>query len=112
MELIFRFIVGGFVVSLFAVLGDILRPRSFAGLFGAAPSIAVATLSLTILSEGKLYAATESRSMILGAVALFAYAVIVIQLIIKFKLHAASASISAIPMWLLCAVGTWLLLMR
>ena len=39
MELIFRFIVGGLVVSLFAVIGDVLKPKSFAGLFGAAPSV-------------------------------------------------------------------------
>jgi len=71
MEFIFRFIVGGLIVSLFAVLGDVLKPRSFAGLFAAAPSVALATLGLTILTEGKLYAAAESRSMIVGAIALF-----------------------------------------
>jgi hypothetical protein len=41
MELAFRFIVGGLVVSLFAVLGDVFKPKSFAGLFGAAPSVAM-----------------------------------------------------------------------
>jgi uncharacterized membrane protein (GlpM family) len=112
MELIFRFIVGGLIVSLFAVLGDVLKPRSFAGLFAAAPSVALATLGLTILTEGKLYAAAESRSMIVGAIALFAYAFIVIQLIMKLKLHAASASISALPVWLLCAIGAWFLMLR
>jgi hypothetical protein len=112
MELIFRFIVGGLIVSLFAVLGDVLKPRSFGGLFAAAPSVALATLGLTILTEGKLYAAAESRSMIVGAIALFAYALIVIQLIMKFKLNAASASISALPVWLLCGIGTWFLMLR
>ena len=37
-EYLVRFLVGGVVVSAFAMLGDILRPKSFAGLFGAAPS--------------------------------------------------------------------------
>ncbi len=32
-ELIIRFIIGGVVVSLFAIIGDVLRPKSFAGLF-------------------------------------------------------------------------------
>jgi hypothetical protein len=41
-----RSLIGGLVVSLFAVIGDVLRPKSFAGLFGAAPSIALATLGL------------------------------------------------------------------
>ena len=112
MGFIFRFIVGGLIVTLFSVFGDVLKPRSFAGLFAAAPSVALATLGLTILTEGKLYAAAESRSMIVGAIALFVYAFIVIQLIMKFKLHAASASIGAIPVWLLCAIGTWFLMPR
>jgi Protein of unknown function (DUF3147) len=73
MDFIFRFIVGGLIVSLFAVLGDVLKPKSFAGLFAAAPSVALATLGLTILADGKLYAAAESRSMIVGAIALFVY---------------------------------------
>jgi hypothetical protein len=38
--LIFRFVVGGVIVSIFAMLGDLLKPGSFAGLFSAAPSVA------------------------------------------------------------------------
>jgi ATP-dependent DNA ligase len=30
-------VIGGIVVSLFAVTGDVLKPQSFSGLFGAAP---------------------------------------------------------------------------
>ena len=40
-EYIVRFLVGGAVVSAFAMLGDVLRPKCFAGLFGAAPSVAL-----------------------------------------------------------------------
>jgi hypothetical protein len=40
MEYMIRFLAGGVIVSLFAMIGDVLRPKSFAGLFGAAPSIA------------------------------------------------------------------------
>lgn len=64
MQLLFRFIVGGVVVSLFAVIGDVFKPKSLAGIFGAAPSVAIATLGLTIISNGKAYAAFEARSMI------------------------------------------------
>ena len=42
-EDVLRFVVGGVVVSAFSMLGDILRPKSFAGLFAAAPSVALAT---------------------------------------------------------------------
>src|ERR1700744_3210483 len=44
MEYLVRFLVGGIVVSAFAVISDVLRPKSFAGLFCAAPSLALATL--------------------------------------------------------------------
>src|SRR5580700_601388 len=64
-----RFLVGGIVVALFSALGDVLKPKSFAGLLGAAPSVALATLGLTIASNGTAYAALEARSMIGGAVA-------------------------------------------
>src|SRR5690348_3957240 len=51
-ETFIRFMVGGLFVSAFAVLGDVLKPKSFAGLFGASPSVALATLTLTIHSPG------------------------------------------------------------
>ena len=63
-HLLLRFLIGGTLVSVFALIGDLLRPKSFAGLFGAAPSIALATLALTIATQGKEYAALEGRSMI------------------------------------------------
>jgi len=48
---IFCFFVGGVVVSIFAILGDLLKPKSFAGLFNVALSIAVATIGLTLVSN-------------------------------------------------------------
>jgi hypothetical protein len=74
---ILRFLIAGVVVSLFAALGNILRPKSLAGVFGAAPSIALATIGLTIHQDGKAYAALECRSMMLGAVAFFICALLV-----------------------------------
>ena len=67
MEYVLRFLTGGFIVSAFAVVANVLRPTGFAGLFSAAPSVALATLTLTISSDGRTYAATEARSMIVGA---------------------------------------------
>lgn len=112
MQFVFRFIVGGFIVSVFAVLGDVLKAKSFAGLFAAAPSVALATLGLTIVADGKFYAAQEARSMIAGAAALAVYASVTIWLIMKHRLHAAAATISALAVWLICAIGAWLLLLR
>ncbi|HEY0794997.1 MAG TPA: hypothetical protein VGD64_04380 [Acidisarcina sp.] len=84
-EVLFRFLIGGLVISSFALLGDMLRPKSFAGLFGAAPSVALATFGLTIAHQGKLYAATEARSMVLGAAAFCIYAYFVSQVLAASK---------------------------
>jgi hypothetical protein len=69
-----RFIIGGVIVSAFVIVGDVLNPKSFAGLFGAAPSVALATLGLTIVADGLAYAGIEGRSMMAGAAAFFIYA--------------------------------------
>jgi hypothetical protein len=71
---VIRFLVGGAIVSLFALLGDLLHPKGFAGLFAAAPSVALAALTLTVAAEGPVYGALEARSMIAGEVAFVAYA--------------------------------------
>jgi hypothetical protein len=73
LEYLLRFIAGGVVVSAFAVVGDILQPKSFAGLFRAAPSIALATILITLSQKGAPFVAVEGRSMIVGAFALAAY---------------------------------------
>lgn len=98
------------MVSLFAALGDILRPKSFAGLFGAAPSIALATVGLTIFQDGKAYAVLECRSMILGAVAFFAYALLVGWVLRRYKPHALFASLALMPTWFAISLGLWFLL--
>jgi hypothetical protein len=79
-----RFLAGGIAVSAFAALGDVLRPKSFAGLFGAAPSIALATVLITLSQKGAAFAAVEGRSMIVGAFALAAYSWTVCVLLKKF----------------------------
>jgi hypothetical protein len=112
MQLAIRFVVGGIVVSLFAVIGDVLQPKSFAGLFSAAPSVALATLGLTMSAYGKLYASIEGRSMIAGAIALFLYSCLAVCLIAKFRLHAGAAAAVATSLWLICAVGGWGLFLR
>lgn len=112
MQLIFRFVVGGLIVSAFASFGDVVKPKSFAGLFAAAPSVALATLGLTIATNGKLYAAAEGRSMIAGAIALFLYAKVTMRLIMKYRLHAGPAGVCAIVAWFVCAMGLWLAVLR
>ena len=109
LEILIRFIIGGLAVSVFAVLGSIFKPKSFAGLFGAAPSVALATLGLTISSEGARYAAIEARSMIAGAVAFFVYACFVSWMMISGRFHALLVTMSTASLWASVAFGIWYL---
>jgi len=111
-ELIIRFIIGGVVVSLFAIIGDVLRPKSFAGLFGAAPSIALATIGLTIAKSGAQYAAIESRSMIFGAAGFFLYTGCVSLVLVHYKLSTLVTTISLMPVWLGASFALWFLVGR
>jgi hypothetical protein len=106
-DLVIRFLVGGLVVSLFAMLSDALRPKSFAGLFGAAPSIALATLGLTIHKYGRSYAALESRSMMMGAAAFFLYAWSVSWVLRRYEVSAIGASLTLLPVWFLVSFCLW-----
>src|SRR6201985_1324895 len=106
-EYIVRFLVGGVVVSAFAMLGDVLRPKSFAGLFGAAPSVALATLGIAIYRHGESYAAVQTHSMIAGALALAVYSVVVCQLLIRARMRALPATLLSIAVWLTAAFGLW-----
>lgn len=111
-QLIIRFVVGGLLVSAFAATGDILKPKSFAGLFGAAPSVALATLLLTIRTDGAAYAALEARSMIAGALAFLVYALSVSWLMFRRKPPALLATILLLPIWFGVALGFWFALLR
>jgi uncharacterized membrane protein (GlpM family) len=104
-EYVVRFLVGGVVVSAFAMLADILRPKSFAGLFGAAPSVALATLGIAVYRDGAGYAAQQTWTMTTGALALAVYSVVVCQFLIRTRLRAAPATLLSLLVWLIVAVG-------
>jgi len=98
-EMIIRFLVGGVVVSCFAMLGEVFRPKSFAGVFGAAPSIGLATIGITIVKHGHAYAALEARSMIFGAIAFFIYACACSFTLMQYRRQSLGTAITLIPLW-------------
>jgi len=104
-EYLIRFVIGGAVVTAFAMVADVLRPKSFAGLFGAAPSVALATLGIAVYQHGAGYAAVQSRSMMAGAIALAVYGVVVCHLLVRARLRALPATIPSLVAWLVVAFG-------
>lgn len=111
-ELVIRFLVGGLVVSAFAIVGDSCEPKSFAGLFGAAPSVALATLFLTVSSDGKAYTSIEGRSMIGGALALFLYSLAISRVLKSKRWSALRAAFVFIFGWFGCAFALWFVFWR
>jgi uncharacterized protein DUF3147 len=104
-EIVIRFLVGGAFVSAFAVLSDVLTPKSFAGLFGAAPSIALATLLMTAQKEGPGYMAVEAKGMIGGAIAFGLYAWCVAAILVKGRWSAKAVTPFLLLLWLVVALG-------
>jgi uncharacterized membrane protein (GlpM family) len=98
-ELIVRFVLGGAIVSIVAGIAEMLEPKTFAGLFGAAPSVALATLILAYSKHGPSYVATEGRSMVIGAIALFSYSCACV----------AGSKNRHLPVWLVASAawGVW-----
>ena len=111
-DIIIRFLIGGLFVTAFAMIGDLFKPKSFAGIFGAAPSVALATLGLTIAKNGKGYAAMEARSMIAGAGALLVYCAIVTWVLKRNHMRALAAASSATAAWFVVGFGAWYLWLR
>jgi len=111
-ELALRFVVGGLAVCVFAVLGDLFKPKSFAGLFAAAPSVALASLILAVRGHGAAYATAEARSMIAGGVAFLVYASWV-----TWSLHTRggrprNVALVATTLWAVVAAVGWALFLR
>jgi Protein of unknown function (DUF3147) len=111
-ELLLRFLIGGLAVSLFAVIGDLFKPKSFGGLFGAAPSVALATLAVTVAKNGRGYAALEARSMLAEALGLLLYAVVVSRLLMHRQISAFAATLVSMPVWFAVAFTVWAIFLR
>jgi hypothetical protein len=111
-DLLLRFVIGGVVVSLFAVVGDLVKPESLGGVFAAAPTISLATLVLTMRKEGAGYVAMEGRSMVAGAIAFFVYACVVSFVLMRWKPKAMAAASALLPVWFATAAGLWALWLR
>lgn len=111
-ELLIRFAIGGLIVSTFSVVGDVLRPKTFAGIFGAAPSVALASLGLAFISKGGAHVSIEGRSMVVGALALLCYSLVVSRLLLRYQWNTIVATSVSWVLWLAVALGLWALFLK
>jgi Protein of unknown function (DUF3147) len=106
-ELLIRFLLGGVVVSFFAAVAEMCEPKTLAGIFGAAPSVALATLSMAFLAKGGEYVALEGRSMIIGAIALALYSVSCVTAAKRSELPVWLGAAASWIIWFAAAFGLW-----
>jgi uncharacterized membrane protein (GlpM family) len=104
-ELVLRFVLGGVIVSLFSLLGDLWKPKTFSGIFGAAPSVALASLALAAYQHGPDAVATLGRSMLLGAIGMYVYASACVIVTDRTRWPVWLAALCAWLAWFVVALG-------
>ncbi len=98
------------MVAAFAMLGDTLRPKMFAGLFAAAPSVASVSLLFTGLTMGPARDEKYATGMIAGAIGLVFYAIFAALLVRHQK--ALAGSVLAWVAWAVPAGAIYWAFMR
>jgi uncharacterized membrane protein (GlpM family) len=92
---------GGVLVVAFALLSEGLSPKRFAGLFSAAPAVALAGLTIAVLDKGAHDAHEGAAGMIAGSVGMVAFAAAVVPLL--RNMEAMKAATVALGAWVLVA---------
>ena len=103
-------IVGGLAVVAFSLLGQAGHPKRFAGLFSAAPSVALASLAMTLMTRGPDATVPYAQGMLIGSAGMIAYCVV--SLLLIDRLHALLGSVLAWLAWFAVAGGLFLALGR
>lgn len=100
-----RGLAGGTLVVVFALISEAVKPKAFAGIFAAAPSVAVASLTITVLTDGAAKARLSSMGMVAGGVGMALCCIVAVATIPQMK--ALKGSLVAIAAWLAVALGLY-----
>ena len=105
-----RVLAGGALVVAFALLSDRLKPKMFSGLFGAAPSVATASLLVSGLSDGAARDVKYATGMIAGAIGLVAYSLAAAFAVKRFG--SVAGSVLAWIAWAVPAAVVYVVFLR
>src|SRR5579862_383291 len=98
-------LAGGLLVVSFALRSEMLEPKRFSGLFGAAPAVALAGLTIVLLDKGHHDAHQNAVGMAAGCAGMIAYAACAVPLLRRHK--APRAAVMALMGWFaLAALAT------
>jgi hypothetical protein len=97
---------GGLFVASFALAAATLKPKRFAGLFSAAPSVAMANLLVAVIAKGHREGVANAEGMLIGAAAFSLACLVGIPLVRRWRALHASAAICGL--WLIGAAAGYL----
>jgi uncharacterized membrane protein (GlpM family) len=109
-QLVLKGLAGGTFVVVFALLGSVVKPKRFAGLFSAAPSVAIASLLIAVYAVGTGEATQDARSMIVGAVAMVIAALLGLPLLTHLSALRSASCIAGL--WLAAAATGYVVVLR
>jgi uncharacterized membrane protein (GlpM family) len=84
-------LAGGALVAGFALLSEGLGPKRFAGLFGAAPAVALTGMTIILIDKGHHSLHENGVGMIAGGIGMSAYAATTVSLLKRGSARAAAA---------------------
>ncbi len=94
-------VAGGLGVVAFSLIAETLKPKDFAGLFSAAPSIALASLIVAVVTTSPAGASRHAAGMVAGGVGMIAFCVVATMSVKRER--AVRGSLLAVPAWLLAS---------
>lgn len=101
--MIVKAFAGGTLVVVFSLISESVQPKRFAGLFGAAPAVAIAGLAVTVVSKGIVDARDNSLGMIAGCAGMAAYAAVTVLLLKRWA--PLTSSVAGLAVWLAVAAA-------
>jgi uncharacterized membrane protein (GlpM family) len=94
-------LAGGSLVTAFALLSEGFSPKRFAGLFSAAPAVAIASLVIVLMDKGAPDAHKNTVGMLAGAAGMSVYAATTVPLMRRVR--AGRAALTALAAWFVVA---------
>ncbi len=103
-----KMVNGGLFVVAFSLVAEALEPKRFAGLFSAAPSVALANLVVVLVVKGQPDGLANLSGMIVGAIAMAVVCLAGIWLVPR--LGSMKGSVVMCTGWAVVAFAGWWLL--
>jgi uncharacterized membrane protein (GlpM family) len=106
-ELIVRFALGGVAVSLFSALAELFKPKTFSGILGAAPAVALVSLGLTFMQRGESVVRGHALGMACGGLGFLAYAFACVFTTTSTRLPVWAGAAICWGVWFMVAALAW-----